>query len=155
MPPTWSPAPATTANARATARRRRSTRPSRPRRASCPTVRSPPVPPPDCGRHWPGRLIAPAGRPVGYNGAVSPYLFGHDWAQERRRLALLEQIYDGGTRALLSRLPLPADAQCLEVGAGAGSIALWLCDQVGDGGRVVGTDLDVEFLSERAAGTTS
>jgi SAM-dependent methyltransferase len=84
---------------------------------------------------------------------VSPYLFGHDWAQERRRLSLLEQIYDGGTRALLSRLPLPADAQCLEVGAGAGSIALWLCDQVGDGGRVVGTDLDVEFLSEQAAGT--
>ncbi|HET9771438.1 MAG TPA: methyltransferase [Acidimicrobiia bacterium] len=84
---------------------------------------------------------------------MSPYLFGHDWAQERRRLALLEQIYDGGTRHLLSRLPLPADAHCLEVGAGAGSIALWLCDQVGEGGRVVGTDLDVEFLSERAAGT--
>jgi SAM-dependent methyltransferase len=84
---------------------------------------------------------------------VSPYLFGHDWAQERRRLALLEQIYDGGTRALLSRLPLPAGAQCLEVGAGAGSIALWLCDQVGDGGRVVGTDLDTEFLQSRASGT--
>lgn len=84
---------------------------------------------------------------------MSPYLFGHDWAQERRRLSLLEQIYDGGTRALLSRLPLPADAHCLEVGAGAGSIALWLCDQVGDAGHVVATDLDVEFLSERAAGT--
>jgi SAM-dependent methyltransferase len=84
---------------------------------------------------------------------VSPYLFGHDWAQERRRLALLEEIYDRGTRDLVGRLPLPPGAHCLEVGAGAGSIALWLCDQVGDGGRVVGTDLDVEFLSERAAGT--
>lgn len=84
---------------------------------------------------------------------MSPYLFGHDWAQERRRLALLEQIYDGGTRALVDRLPLPAGAHCLEVGAGAGSIALWLCDRVGAGGRVVGTDLDVEFLSERAVGT--
>lgn len=84
---------------------------------------------------------------------MSPYLFGHDWEQERRRLALLEDIYDGGTRALLGRLPLPAGARCLEVGAGAGSVALWLCDQVGGGGRVVGTDLDVAFLSERAAGT--
>ena len=50
---------------------------------------------------------------------MSPYLFGHDWEQERRRLGLLEQIYDPGTRALLARLPLPAGAHCLEVGGQA------------------------------------
>jgi SAM-dependent methyltransferase len=81
---------------------------------------------------------------------VSPYLFGHDWEQERRRLDLLEQVYDGGTLAFLGRLPLPLGGHCLEVGGGAGSIALWLCDQVGPDGRVVATDLDTEFLETRA-----
>ena len=79
---------------------------------------------------------------------MSPYLFGHDWEQERRRLDLLEQVYDHGTRALLERFPLPAGGQCLEVGAGAGSIARWLCDRVGPDGRVVATDLDTGFLEK-------
>jgi len=35
---------------------------------------------------------------------------------------------------------------CLEIGAGAGSIAQWLCSQVGDG-RVLAIDLDTRFLS--------
>jgi SAM-dependent methyltransferase len=77
---------------------------------------------------------------------VSPYLFEHDWEQERRRLDLLEQVYDLATQAFLERLPLPAGGQCLEVGAGAGSIARWLCDRVGPDGRVVATDLDTGFL---------
>jgi SAM-dependent methyltransferase len=81
---------------------------------------------------------------------VSPYLFGHDWEQERQRLDLLEQVYDGGTRACIDRLALPAGGHCLEVGAGAGSIALWLREQVGTAGRVVATDLDIEFLRTRA-----
>ena len=79
---------------------------------------------------------------------MSPYLFGHDWEQERRRLDLLEQVYDLGTQAFLERFPLPAGGQCLEVGAGAGSIARWLCDRVGPDGRVVATDLDTGFLEK-------
>src|SRR5262249_47704966 len=35
---------------------------------------------------------------------------------------------------------------CLEVGGGGGSVAAWLCDRVGDGGRVVATDIDTRFL---------
>lgn len=34
------------------------------------------------------------------------------------------------------------------MGAGSGSIARWLCDRVGPGGRVVATDLEVKFLEE-------
>jgi len=77
---------------------------------------------------------------------VNTYLFEHRWADERRRLDLLEQVFDGGTVEYLARVPLPPGGQCLEVGAGAGSIARWLCGRVGPGGRVVATDLDTDFL---------
>ena len=77
---------------------------------------------------------------------MSTYLFEHTWDEERRRLDLLEAVFDPGTHASLGRLPLPGGARCLEVGAGAGSIARWLCERVGPGGRVVATDLDTGFL---------
>src|SRR5262249_37819277 len=35
---------------------------------------------------------------------------------------------------------------CLEVGAGAGPIAEWLCHRVGTNGKVVATDLQTKFL---------
>jgi SAM-dependent methyltransferase len=77
---------------------------------------------------------------------VSTYLFKHTWDEERRRLDLLQEVFDPGTRHHLERLPLPAGGRCLEVGAGAGSIARWLCRRVGPGGRVVATDLETRFL---------
>jgi SAM-dependent methyltransferase len=77
---------------------------------------------------------------------VSGYLFEHGWDQERHRLDLLEQVFDPGTEEHLGRIPLPVGGRCLEVGAGAGSIARWMCDRVGPDGRVVATDLDTGFL---------
>ena len=74
------------------------------------------------------------------------YLFEHTWEQERQRLQLLEEVFDPGTRQHLERLPVAPGSRCLEVGAGAGSIARWLCDRVGPEGRVVATDLDTGFL---------
>jgi len=38
--------------------------------------------------------------------------------------------------------------RCLEVGAGGGSIAEWLCDRVGPDGRVVATDLDTRWVAK-------
>ena len=38
--------------------------------------------------------------------------------------------------------------RCLEVGGGGGSIARWLCQQVGAQGQVVATDIDTRFLDE-------
>jgi len=38
---------------------------------------------------------------------VSDYLFEHSWEQERRRLDLLEQVFDPGTEQHLGRVPLP------------------------------------------------
>ena len=77
---------------------------------------------------------------------VATYLFEHGWADERRRLDLLEQVFDPATTEYISRLGLPAGGRCLEVGAGAGSIARWLCEQVGPDGRVLATDLETDFL---------
>jgi SAM-dependent methyltransferase len=79
---------------------------------------------------------------------VSEYLFEHAWELERRRLDLLEQVFDPGTVEHLGRIPLPIGGRCLEVGAGAGSIARWMCDRVGPDGWVVATDLDTGFLEQ-------
>ena len=78
---------------------------------------------------------------------MSDYLFA-GWEQERLRLDLLEQVFDPGTREQLGRIPLPPGGQCLEIGAGAGSVARWLCERVGPEGRVVATDLDTGFLEK-------
>jgi SAM-dependent methyltransferase len=78
------------------------------------------------------------------------YLFEHAWEQERRRLDVLEEVFDPATRDCLGRVPVPSGGRCLEVGAGAGSIARWLCERVGPGGRVVATDLDTGFLEALA-----
>jgi len=69
---------------------------------------------------------------------------------ERQRLRLLQQRYDElSIRRLRSLGPL-AGRFCLEVGAGAGSVAAWLADAVGPAGSVVATDLDPRFLDELA-----
>jgi SAM-dependent methyltransferase len=80
---------------------------------------------------------------------VSTYLFEHTWDEERRRLALLEEVFDAASEDYLGRIPIPVGGSCLEVGAGAGSIAGWFCDRVGPEGRVVATDLEPEFLEQR------
>jgi SAM-dependent methyltransferase len=79
---------------------------------------------------------------------MGTYLFEQDWDHERRRLDLLEELFDPITKEHLGRLPLPGGRQCLEVGGGAGSVVRWLCDEVGPDGRVVATDLDTRFLEQ-------
>lgn len=79
---------------------------------------------------------------------MSEYLFDNSSELERRRLDLLQQIFDPVTMEHLERIPLPPGAQCLDFGAGAGSVARWLCERVGPEGRVVATDLDTVFLEK-------
>jgi SAM-dependent methyltransferase len=76
----------------------------------------------------------------------------HYWADdaeaepERARLELLQQRYDALTfRRLRATGPL-VGRTCLEVAAGAGSVAVWLAGEVGPSGSVVATDLDPRFL---------
>jgi trans-aconitate methyltransferase len=75
--------------------------------------------------------------------------FSHAADEERRRLALAEEEQDPQTRTLLEALGLERAWHCLEVGAGAGSMAWWLAERCSDG-RVVATDLDTSLL-DRAA----
>ena len=79
---------------------------------------------------------------------MSEYLFDNNSELEKRRLDLLQEIFDPITREHLERIPLPPGAQCLDFGAGAGSVARWLCERVGPEGRVVATDLDTVFLEQ-------
>lgn len=74
------------------------------------------------------------------------YLLDEHEAEARRRLELLARIEDPGTKACLARTGLGEGTRCLEVGAGVGSIARWLSEQVGAEGRVVATDLETRFL---------
>ncbi|MEM8995171.1 MAG: class I SAM-dependent methyltransferase [Acidobacteriota bacterium] len=74
----------------------------------------------------------------------------HD-AEVRHRLERLRKIEaheDASTVRHLEALGVGPGWRCLEVGAGAGSIARWLRDRVGPRGRVVATDIDTRFLRE-------
>jgi SAM-dependent methyltransferase len=77
---------------------------------------------------------------------VGTYVFDQAWQNERARLGALESLFDGSSRRLLTELGVAPGAHCLEVGCGAGGIALWLADRVGPTGRVVATDLDTRFV---------
>jgi 2-polyprenyl-3-methyl-5-hydroxy-6-metoxy-1,4-benzoquinol methylase len=76
------------------------------------------------------------------------YAFPHTGADERRRLQLLAERLDPLTIRRVERLALARDVRCLEVGAGQGSIARWLCEYVGHEGHVTATDLETDFLEE-------
>lgn len=71
------------------------------------------------------------------------YLFD---AGEYTRIHAAEQLFDAGTRHHIGALGIGQGARCLEVGAGGGSIASWLCQVTGDTGRVVATDIDTRSL---------
>lgn len=64
---------------------------------------------------------------------------------EEERLALLEQIFDPVSRQ--RRAFVQPGWRCLEIGAGRGSMALWLAQQVGTAGQVVATDVDTSYLN--------
>jgi SAM-dependent methyltransferase len=79
--------------------------------------------------------------------AVAPnYVFDDAWLEEGSRLGSLEAALDPGTIRHLISLGTGPGWNCLEVGAGAGSIASWLCERVGRHGQVVACDLQTAFL---------
>jgi SAM-dependent methyltransferase len=63
---------------------------------------------------------------------------------EDERLTLLEQIFDPASRR--RRDLVQPGWRCLEIGAGRGSMAVWLAQGVGESGQVVATDIDVSYL---------
>jgi tRNA A58 N-methylase Trm61 len=55
------------------------------------------------------------------------------------------------TFGIVDRIGVAADARCLEVGAGAGSVARWLAEHC-HAGHVVATDIDTTHLRDAAPG---
>ena len=69
-----------------------------------------------------------------------------DFDEEGRRLRLIERGTDPETFRRLTRLGVETGWQCLEVGAGAGSVAAWLADHVGPDGHVLALDIETRHL---------
>jgi SAM-dependent methyltransferase len=80
--------------------------------------------------------------------AEGAYAFGNVRAAQRERLRTLEELLDEGTVRQLEARGVEDGWRCLEVGAGGGSIAGWLCERVAPGGFVLATDLDTTVLAE-------
>ncbi|MGD9753759.1 MAG: class I SAM-dependent methyltransferase [Acidimicrobiia bacterium] len=81
----------------------------------------------------------------------SGYLFGDvEFDLETHRLDLLEALQDPETFERLRRLPVRRGDRCLEVGAGAGSVAIFLAASCGVQGEVVATDVDTRWLDQLA-----
>lgn len=78
--------------------------------------------------------------------ATLAYTFDNTGTETATRFSALATIFDPGTIRHLNEIGIGKGWRCLEVGAGGGSIATWLCDRVGDTGHVVATDIDTRFL---------
>jgi NAD(P)H-dependent FMN reductase len=82
--------------------------------------------------------------------ATPSYMFAEaDLHRELARLQSLEKVLDPASRRVLRQTPLAVGWSCLEVGAGAGSIANFLADRVGVDGAVTALDVAPRFLHER------
>jgi SAM-dependent methyltransferase len=66
--------------------------------------------------------------------------------QELRRLRLIEQALDEDSVARLKQTGIREGWRCLELGAGAGSIAEWMGQVVGKRGEVVAIDRKTNYL---------
>ncbi|SLI52860.1 type 11 methyltransferase [Mycobacteroides abscessus subsp. abscessus] len=74
------------------------------------------------------------------------YTLPNDWELADERLAMLGAAYDPESIDLALRLGVGPGSRCLEVGAGGGSFARWLCQTALPTGRVVAVDADTRHL---------
>ena len=79
---------------------------------------------------------------------MSEYVFDHELTLEQQRLTVQERWLDPGTSRYLNQIGVAPGWRCLEVAAGAGSVARELAARVGDEGSVLATDLDLKFLQD-------
>lgn len=67
---------------------------------------------------------------------------------ERERLGMLAAVRDPKTFDALARVGIGPGMHVLEVGAGAGTVSAWMAEQVGPEGRVMSTDIDLQFHAD-------
>lgn len=98
------------------------------------------------------------GRQVGEQRASAPERYGQRVlgaasTREERRLAAIAEVSDGWTQQVLRDVGVTRGWHCLEVGAGSGTVAAWLAEQVVQlgphgPGSVLATDLDMRLLEQ-------
>jgi SAM-dependent methyltransferase len=76
------------------------------------------------------------------------YVYDQGFAEERKRLAGMEALWDPGTQALLDELGIGSGWRCLEVGAGGGSMVQWMAHR---GASIVAVDIDTRFVEPLAS----
>jgi hypothetical protein len=86
---------------------------------------------------------------------MARYAFSKSWGQEDERLAAVERQLDPVSQAAADQLGLAAGWRCWEVGAGRGSMALWLAARVIPSGSVLATDIDIGALAGPDHGNVS
>ncbi len=82
--------------------------------------------------------------------SASPYTFNNDEPTAADRLGALSQMLDEFTTRRLLKAGVRPGIRCLEVGAGAGTIAAWLADEVGPSGTVIATDIKPQHVPTRS-----
>lgn len=78
--------------------------------------------------------------------ALRPYILDDAATAEYQRLDLMSKILDPWTRGYIGAVGVRPGWHCLEVGGGNGSIAEWLCEEVGPSGSVTSVDVNPALL---------
>ncbi|CAL9360086.1 hypothetical protein SUDANB1_00641 [Streptomyces sp. enrichment culture] len=78
------------------------------------------------------------------------YLLDNRQSEAGTRFDALSALFDASTFRHFDRVGIDAGWRCWEVGAGGPSVAAWLGERVGPGGRVLATDIDVSWAGSAA-----
>lgn len=78
------------------------------------------------------------------------YTLDNRWRAARERLNLLETAFDPYTVQHFDKVGVGPGWRCLDVGAGAGSVARMLAERVGADGHVLAVDLEPTLLANLA-----
>jgi ubiquinone/menaquinone biosynthesis C-methylase UbiE len=77
------------------------------------------------------------------------YLFDNAAEREARaRMAALAALHNDATFRYMEKCCITLGSNCLEIGAGDGSVARWMAAKVGPACRVLATDIDLRFVLE-------
>ena len=79
------------------------------------------------------------------------YALDSAWQAERERLDSITSLYDPGTLEICDRLGVSSGWNCLDVGAGTGTLAQSLARLVAPSGTVTALDIDTRFLAPLAS----
>src|SRR5262245_1067197 len=96
------------------------------------------------------RILGPTSNEGSPMTASDTYILGRSDA-ETRRLVLQDQIYGPLTRRFFAAAGIGSGMKVLDIGSGAGDVALLAADLVGPTGRVVGIDVNSAILETARA----